>query len=1159
MRYPAPPPPDRFECRYLRLILLAWAISPLLTMSSVLFIGILTPEQLATVLMSPVELAFLAGTLIGARLFYVHYGRPLLAFAVEPQGVDRLLVLQRMRGFPHAFWFGFLIYNLLGPALLLLCAELYTDFRPGPVDWLRIHLVSLVVSILVGLPIFFQFLDLLGELARGLRLERAHVTLRTKVFLIGSLGPLLVDTVLVQYYWTRTGFFALETFLVWLTLEALAVIGSLMVMRSFGQSLAPLEGLLSGPRELRMQQLRTLAPRSTDELGVLTTGYRQLLEDLSAHTELLSLNNRLLRDIGDGDKVGRVVGEVLELCQRTVGGDRIFLFLHDANEDVLVSVAESGRPYLAEGYSRVPLDQPSLAAWTYRQDQACASADAGHDPRGSTHPRQRCQARSVLAAPLRAEHQVIGVLMSTSTRRRREYSVEETALMEAFAREAALTLHTDILHRERAAAERERRDQEAQIKLLLDYTAEAIFGVDLDGVCNFVNPACLRMLGYEHENELLGSNIHALIHHTLPDGTPYPKEKCRVRHATFAGKSGHCDSEVHWRKDGTSFPVEWWSHPIYRDGEIVGTVVTFVDISVRHQAEARLRRLSEYNRLLLESTGDGIFGVDEAMRCTFVNRAGAEMLGYMPEELLGRDMHELVHHSDERGQSIPREGSLIWRTIYESRSFWSDNDVLWFQGKSMFPVQYSSNPIQEQGEVRGAVVVFRNVAEARAMTRKMDYLATHDSLTGIYNRREFERRLQLALDSTHDGQVTHAICYMDLDQFKVVNDTCGHGAGDELLRQLTTMLQGEMQETDVLARLGGDEFGILLEGCKMDRALQVADRLRTVVEDFRFVWNDKSFCLGASMGLVEITRDTENVAAALSAADAACYMAKDSGRNRVHAYQSDDAELARRRGEMQWVSRIRAALDEDLFELAQQTIVAIDDSSESQGLHFEILIRMRDGAGTLVPPGAFLPAAERYNLMPAIDQWVVEHTLAWLAEQHQHLHRLALCTINLSGSSISDERMLNFVIERIETLQIPPDKLCFEITETTAVANLSRAVTFIQRLREHGCRFALDDFGSGMSSFAYLKNLPVDFLKIDGNFVRDLVRDPIDRAMVEAINQVGHVIGIRTIAEFVENDEILQRLREIGVDYAQGYGIARPAPLQALSLSRTAPSRVASS
>jgi diguanylate cyclase (GGDEF)-like protein len=383
---------------------------------------------------------------------------------------------------------------------------------------------------------------------------------------------------------------------------------------------------------------------------------------------------------------------------------------------------------------------------------------------------------------------------------------------------------------------------------------------------------------------------------------------------------------------------------------------------------------------------------------------------------------------------------------------------------------------------------------------------------------------------------------MDLDQFKIVNDTCGHVAGDELLRQLSTLLHDRIRQGDTLARLGGDEFGVLLENCQLDHARAIVRLLRETVRDFRFVWEDKTFSIGVSIGVVPLSPDTSTLAAAMSAADASCYVAKDKGRNRVHIYEPDDAELTRRHGEMQWVSRIQDALERDRFVVEYQPIVPTDNPSLVNTC-FEILVRMRDENDSIIPPGAFIPAAERYNLMPALDRWVINHVIERLSAAPAHLAQLEFFTINLSGHSLGDEQFLDFVMLKLKASKIPADKLCFEITETAAVANLSRAVHVIKRLKVLGCRFALDDFGSGMSSFAYLKNLPVDFLKIDGYFVRDIVDDPVDHAMVRAINQVGQVMGIRTIAEFVENDAILALLRETGVDYAQGYGIARPAPL----------------
>ncbi len=388
------------------------------------------------------------------------------------------------------------------------------------------------------------------------------------------------------------------------------------------------------------------------------------------------------------------------------------------------------------------------------------------------------------------------------------------------------------------------------------------------------------------------------------------------------------------------------------------------------------------------------------------------------------------------------------------------------------------------------------------------------------------------------------LCYLDLDQFKVVNDTCGHIAGDELLRQLAPLLQRRIRQGDIIARLGGDEFGILLLSCTMEQALPVVEALRKAVQEYRFAWEGKTFSVGVSVGVFPINRETPSLASALSAADSACYMAKERGRNRVHLYQEADAELARRHGEMQWVARIHAALDEERLLLHAQPIIPVHEPS--RGHHLEILVRLVDEKGEIIPPGAFIPAAERYNLMSGIDRWVITETFRWLHAHPEHLARLDICAINLSGQTIGEAGIMEAIIEQARALGIPPRRICFEITETAAVANLSTASRFISELKSHGFLFALDDFGSGMSSFAYLRSLPVDFLKIDGNFVRDIAHDRTDHAMVAAINRVGQVMGLQTIGEFVENDAILGHLRQLGVDYAQGYGVGPPVPLEEL-------------
>ncbi|MEE8234072.1 MAG: EAL domain-containing protein, partial [Gammaproteobacteria bacterium] len=440
-----------------------------------------------------------------------------------------------------------------------------------------------------------------------------------------------------------------------------------------------------------------------------------------------------------------------------------------------------------------------------------------------------------------------------------------------------------------------------------------------------------------------------------------------------------------------------------------------------------------------------------------------------------------------------------------------------------------------------ALIVCEDITETRRLSEQLSHQASHDALTDLVNRRGFERRLVRVLDTIKIDESEHALCYMDLDQFKVVNDTCGHMAGDEMLRQLSMVLQHEVRKRDTLARLGGDEFGVLMEHCSLDQAHRVASSLQQAVQDFEFSWEDRVFRVGVSIGLVAITTETPNVTELLKQADAACYMAKDRGRNRIHVYHLEDTDLAKRHGEMQWVTRIYQALEENRFCLYVQPIVSLGKQQEGH-THYELLLRMVDEQGKHIPPGAFLPAAERYNLINLIDRWVITSAFQTLKDHSDFNNHNSFFSINLSGQSLADLGMLDFIVDQLQVHEIRPEQVCFEITETAAIANLSMAIGFISTLRELGCRFALDDFGSGLSSFGYLKNLKVDYLKIDGMFVKDMVDDPIDHAMVKSINEIGHIMGIKTIAEFVENDEIKGMLREIGVDYAQGYGVSMPLP-----------------
>ncbi len=432
---------------------------------------------------------------------------------------------------------------------------------------------------------------------------------------------------------------------------------------------------------------------------------------------------------------------------------------------------------------------------------------------------------------------------------------------------------------------------------------------------------------------------------------------------------------------------------------------------------------------------------------------------------------------------------------------------------------------------------------------KLAYHASHDPLTNLVNRLEFEKRLALALHTAVSQDRQHIVMYLDLDQFKIVNDTSGHAAGDQLLRQVGALLREQVREGDTLARLGGDEFGVLLENCPMQEAIGIADKLRQCIADFRFVSEGKAFSIGASIGVVQVADGMLNLTDILSAADAACYTAKEKGRNRVQIYRPHHSEVSLRRGELEWVPRLQLALQQGRFVLYSQQILSIEGHFP-QVSHHELLVRMVDEYGKVVPPMAFIPAAERYSIMPMIDQWVVQNAFAAISSLGPDCGTYA---INISGTSIGDERFLEFVREQFRNYHMPPRSICFEITETAAIANFDKAARFFGEMKSLGCLFSLDDFGAGMSSFGYLKHLPVDFIKIDGSFVKDIAHDPVAVAMVRAINDVGHVMGKKTIGEFVDGEIVLRTLREIGVDFAQGNWISSPRPFSAQPPAATLP------
>ncbi len=666
--------------------------------------------------------------------------------------------------------------------------------------------------------------------------------------------------------------------------------------------------------------------------------------------------------------------------------------------------------------------------------------------------------------------------------------------------------------------------QSEHLRFALENASDAVYLYDRAGRIHFANATASEVLGYSPE-ELLSKNIMDL--------DPLFSENNNLVFWDSTRKV-MTRQTLHRKKDGTTYPVEIVATATSVDGQ--ESAVCFVrDISEQMKAQQAVREGEERFRVIADTSPVALVISElHTGHIRYVNNQAARLFRLTRGEMMNLDYQDVLAFSHVSPQLI--------ESILEGNEF-QNSEVDLRHGDVQTWISINTSVLKLDGEEMLYSAIM-DVTEARELSNQLSYQATYDDLTGLVNRREFEDRLQEVIELAEERQVDNALCYLDLDQFKVINDTCGHMAGDELLRQLAQILYKCVRRDDTLARLGGDEFAILLENCSIENAEKVANNVQEMVQGFRFAWADTVFTIGISIGLTQIARTGETISEVLRRADAACYAAKEAGRNRLHVFRMDDKELALRHVEMRWVSRINAALDENRFELWSQEIAEIShhDTQHSQTAedHFEVLLRMRDVDGSLILPADFFPAAERYDLASRIDRWVIRALFKWLHNNQLIMRRLGICAVNLSGQTLGDEGFQQEVIALVENSNIPAEKICFEITETAAITNLSSATTFMKRLKAYGCKFSLDDFGRGLSSFAYLKNLPVDFVKIDGFFVKDMLTDPVDHAMVKAIIDMAHAMGKKAIAEFVEDNEILNALIDLDVDYVQGYGIARP-------------------
>jgi diguanylate cyclase (GGDEF)-like protein/PAS domain S-box-containing protein len=676
---------------------------------------------------------------------------------------------------------------------------------------------------------------------------------------------------------------------------------------------------------------------------------------------------------------------------------------------------------------------------------------------------------------------------------------------------------------------------------LLDASPDATLIINLLGKIVVANREAERLLGW-NESELLGQPLNRLFpprFHRMLDTAP-----------SFSGgpqgtMKGTSVSLFARRRDGSELPVE-----INRIALEPGTdpmiLVTVRDLTEWRRAQEILFREKEQAVVTLESIGDAVITTDTAGRMLYLNPVAERLTGWRTTEALGLSADTILTFISEATRE-PVE-STVARCLQEGRAVdLADGVLLLRRDGTEVAIGDSAAPIRDRnGVTTGVVLVFHDVTEKRRVSRKLSHEAAHDPLTELVNRKEFERRLmRVLLDASDSGDGEHALCYLDLDRFKIVNDTCGHEAGDELLREIATLIGGFMRKRDTLARLGGDEFGALLENCPLQEAGQIAETVRGAVEEFRYEWAGQTFTLGVSIGVVPITASSGRMPSVLRAADAACYIAKEAGGNRVFIDRPEPrSDIAPREIEIRRVPRLAQALEEGRFQLYAQPIVPLLPERTTRP-RCEILLRLTDERGNLQPAASFLPQAERYNLMPAIDRWVIRRTIELLGDWHQDHPEceLPLCSINLSAASLEDESLIPRLREHLSQHRLPPTALCFEIAEAVALGNFGQTVRFVSDLRMTGCGVALDDFGSGLHSFAYIKALAVDFLKIGGHYVRGVVEDPVYGTIVAAINQVSQLVGMATIAEEVDSVPVLERLRSLGIGYAQGHALASPEPL----------------
>ena len=995
-----------FTRSFVSLILLAWILPALVGLSYLVYINMFTLRQAIQMMFSPVLGLFVLFTTIGAVWYFLKFAKPMIAYLANGNDNQQTsdTVLQRIRRFPFHFWSLFLGYLVLAPIFTIESAVVSTHFESHSMDWIQISLVALVVSIIVGLPLFFLLFDLFGRAFGGLITKQIVLTVKTKVFLIGALVPLLIDTVLVQYFWSRTGYFSSESLFVWLALEGLAISGSLIFVRSFGQSLQPLNLMLSNNQPYELADIQHLTPKSTDELGSITAGYKQLIQDLQAQNELLQLSHHAFQD-SELDNVENVFLKVIDLCQKAIGGDKIFLILLDPENDNLVCVAQTNEGYNPEGHFRLSRNETSMAVSIFNEGKSQAIANVPEDK--STNPRmiKQFSIRSAIGSPLIVENRVLGVLISMNSRVFRTYTDLDIRLMEGFAREAALTVHAQILNASRQAAEKALSSSEKQY------------------------------------------------------------------------------------------------------------------------------------RRMIETSNEGVWTVDREGRITFVNARMATMLGHQVSELKGKCWFDFV---DEEMQGL---GSNALETIFRGSPVLTDFRFSIANRPEIWTLMSASPITDENGLCIGALGMFSDITERKNAENQVQFLAYHDALTNLPNRALFMDRLTLALTRAVRHNTIGAVMFLDLDRFKTINDSLGHPVGDDLLKLAARRLLDTVRSEDTVARLGGDEFVVLLENLQRSDTYSYLE-IQKLAEKLRFELSKPYFIDGgelhitASIGIVTFPMQDESPVDIVREADTAMYRAKAMGRNHVQFYMPEMAKAAHERLLLE--NQLRGALSRNEFFIQLQPQVRIADGKITS---VEALLRWNSPEKGQILPDKFIGLLDETGLISSIGEWVLQSSIKTLIDIRSNptipCEDLRI-SVNISPRQFVQADFVSMIVKTLRNASLDPSALELEITEDIIIHDIDAAINKIKQLKAIGVRFALDDFGTGYSSLSYLKRLPVDILKIDRSFVKDINIDESDRAIVDSIISMAHHLNLDVVAEGVETYDQLEHLKQRNCFAYQGFLYSRP-------------------